>query len=161
MTILGIAGWSGSGKTTLIEKLIPALRARGLRVSTLKRTHHDVDLDKPGKDSFRHREAGAEEVMVVSGTRFALLRETPGGADLASLAARMAPVDLILAEGFKMDDFPKLEVHRQALGKPRLPPETPGIVALVTDADIDPRLPCFGLDDIDAIAEWVARRAFG
>jgi molybdopterin-guanine dinucleotide biosynthesis protein B len=159
VTILGIAGWSGSGKTTLIERLIPALRARFLRVSTLKRTHHDVDLDKPGKDSFRHRQAGAEEVMVVSGTRFALLRETPDGASLGALAARMAPVDLILAEGFKMDDFPKLEVHRPSLGKPRLFPATPGIIALATDGARDPRLPCFDLNDPDAIADWAARCA--
>ena len=154
MNILGIAGWSGSGKTTLIEKLLPALRARGLRISTLKRTHHDVDLDKPGKDSFRHRLAGAEEVMVVSGTRFALLRETPDGATLRELVARMAPVDLILAEGFKMDDFPKLEIHRPALGKPRLWPETPGIVALATDGPAACGLPSFDLNDIPAIAAW-------
>ena len=160
MKILGIAGWSGSGKTTLIEKLLPALRTRGLRVSTLKRTHHDVDLDKPGKDSFRHRQAGAEEVMVVSGTRFALLRETPDGATLQELAARMAPVDLILAEGFKMDDFPKLEIHRPSLGKPRLFPDTPGIIALATDGPRDDRLPCFDLNDVDSISNWAAGQSF-
>jgi molybdopterin-guanine dinucleotide biosynthesis protein B len=113
-------------------------------------------MDQPGKDSFRHRQAGAEEVMVVSTRRFALLRETPGGAaDLADLAARMAPVDLILAEGFKMDALPKIEVFRAALAKPRLHPETPNIVALATDAPAPGPLPCFALDDAEAIAAWI------
>jgi molybdopterin-guanine dinucleotide biosynthesis protein B len=156
LKLLGIAGWSGSGKTTLIEALIPLLQGRGLRVSTIKRTHHDVDLDRPGKDSYRHRLAGAEEVMVVSGTRFALLRETPDGADLADLVSRMAPVDVVLAEGFKMEDFPKLEVHRPSLGKPRLWPATRGIMALATDGPAEVGLPCFDLNDTAAIAEWVA-----
>jgi molybdopterin-guanine dinucleotide biosynthesis protein B len=139
----------------LIESLLPALRARGLRVSTLKRTHHDVDMDKPGKDSFRHRAAGAEEVMVVSGTRWALLRETPEGTDPAALLARMAPVDLVLAEGFKFDDFPKIEVCRPALGKPRLWPETPGIVAVASDAPLEDDLPILDLNDAAGIAAWI------
>jgi molybdopterin-guanine dinucleotide biosynthesis protein B len=139
----------------LIESLLPALRARGLRVSTLKRTHHYVDMDKPGKDSFRHRAAGAEEVMVVSGTRWALLRETPEGTDPAALLARMAPVDLVLAEGFKFDDFPKLEVFRPALGKPRLWPETPGIVAVASDAPLQGDLPILDLNDAAGIAAWI------
>ncbi len=132
---------------------MPALRARGLRVSTLKRTHHDVDMDKPGKDSFRHRAAGAEEVMVVSGTRWALLCETPEGADLAALVARMAPVDLVLAEGFKFDDIPKLEVFRPSLGKPRL--EVPGIVAIASDEPVAGPMPCFDLNDAPSIADWI------
>ena len=151
--MLGIAGWSGSGKTTLIENLLPALRSLGLRVSTLKRTHHDVDMDKPGKDSFRHRLAGAEEVMVVSGTRWALLRETPEGADLAALMARMAPVDLVLAEGFKLDDFPKIEVYRASIGKPRL--DVPGIIAVASDTHIPGPFPSFDLNDASAIAAWI------
>ena len=136
--------------------MLPALAARGLRVSTIKRTHHDVDMDKPGKDSFRHRQAGAEEVMVVSGTRWALLRETPGGSELPALLARMAPVDLVLAEGFKLDDFPKLEVYRPALGKPRLWPDVPGIVAVASDGPLADKLPHFDLNDAGAIAVWIA-----
>jgi molybdopterin-guanine dinucleotide biosynthesis protein MobB len=102
-----VVGWSGSGKTTLVTALLPALRRRGLRVSTIKHAHHGLDLDRPGKDSFAHREAGAEEVLVVGGQRWALLRETPEGPPgLPALAARMAPVDLILVEGFKGYDFP-------------------------------------------------------
>jgi molybdopterin-guanine dinucleotide biosynthesis protein MobB len=131
------------------------LRARGLRVSTLKRTHHDVDMDKPGKDSFRHRAAGAEEVMVVSGTRWALLRETPEGADLATLVARMAPVDLVLAEGFKFDAFPKIEVFRPALGKPLLWPDTPGIMAVATDAKLDGDVPVLDLNAAAEVAAWI------
>jgi molybdopterin-guanine dinucleotide biosynthesis protein B len=153
--VLGIAGWSGSGKTILIEHLVPALRARGLRVSTLKRTHHDVDLDKPGKDSFRHRLAGAEEVMVVSGARWALLRETPAPPGLDALLARMAPVDLVLAEGFKLDDFPKIEVFRPSLGKTRLWPETPGILAVASDTRLTSAIPCLDLNDPAAIADWI------
>jgi molybdopterin-guanine dinucleotide biosynthesis protein B len=141
--------------------LLPALAAHGLRVSTIKRTHHDVDMDQPGKDSFRHRQAGAQEVMVVSGTRWALLRETPQGADLHHLAARLAPCDLILAEGFKLEDFPKIEVHRPALGKPRLWPDTPGIVALATDGPAGEGLPCLDLNDAPAIAARIVREGWG
>jgi molybdopterin-guanine dinucleotide biosynthesis protein B len=155
LNVLGVAGWSGSGKTTLIEGLLPALAAHGMRVSTLKRTHHDVDLDKPGKDSFRHRQAGAFEVMVASDTRFALLRETPGGLDLAALLGRLAPVDLVLVEGFKMDALPKLEVFRPSLGKPRLWPGTPGIIAVAADGAVTGDLPCLDLNDATAVAGWL------
>jgi molybdopterin-guanine dinucleotide biosynthesis protein B len=157
LNVLGIAGWSGSGKTTLIEGLIPALAARGLRVSTVKRTHHDVDLDQPGKDSFRHRQAGACEVMVVSDRRFALLRETPGGMDLPALLARLAPADLVLVEGFKMDTLPKLEVFRAALGKPRLWPGTPGIIAVAADGEVAGDLPVLDLNDPAGVAGWLMR----
>ena len=142
MRLLGIVGWSGAGKTTLIEKLLPALAARGLTVSTLKHTHHSVDLDQPGKDSHRHRQAGAVEVMLVSTARFALLRETPQPLDLDALVARMAPVDLILVEGFKLEEMPKIEVYRAALGKPRLWPDMAGIVAMATDGIFDGRAVC-------------------
>ncbi len=152
---MGIAGWSGSGKTTLIERLLPALAAQGVRVSTLKRTHHDVDLDQPGKDSYRHRQAGAHEVMVVSDSRFALLRETPGGLDLPALLGRLAPVDLVLVEGFKMDALPKLEVFRASLGKPRLWPGTPGIIAVAADGAVAGDLPWLDLNDAAGVAAWV------
>ncbi len=154
---MGIAGWSGSGKTTLIEGLIPALAALGLRVSTLKRTHHDVDLDQPGKDSFRHRQAGALEVMIASDRRFALLRETPGGLDLPGLLARLAPADLVLVEGFKLAALPKLEVFRASLGKPRLWPDMPGIVAVAADGPVAGALPRLDLNDAAGVAAWVAR----
>ena len=114
MRIIGLAGWSGSGKTTLITKLIPRLLARGLRVSTLKHAHHGFDLDKPGKDSFMHRAAGAPEVIISSARRWAILhelREAEPEWDLADLVAKMSPVDLVLVEGFKRDAFPKLEIH--------------------------------------------------
>lgn len=160
MKLLGFAGWSGSGKTTLIEKLLPALAARGLAVSTIKYTHHSVDLDQPGKDTHRHREAGAVEVMLASSARFALLRETPQPLGLDALARRMAPVDLILVEGFKMEALPKIEVFRAALGKPRLWPDIPDIVAVATDAVAD-GLPCLDMNDPDAIAERILSEGWG
>ena len=113
MKVLGIVGWSGSGKTTLLTALLPLLRARGLTVSTVKHTHHGFDMDRPGKDTYRHREAGAHEVLVAAGTRWALLHEVIGPEpSLPELLARMQPVDLVLVEGFKTHPFPKLEVHR-------------------------------------------------
>ncbi len=153
-----MVGWSGSGKTTLVARLIPLLRAAGLSVSTIKHAHHGLDLDRPGKDSFVHREAGAHEVLVVGGQRWALLRETPDGSpDLAVLAARLAPVDLVLVEGFKGYGFAKLEVHRPALGKPAIWPDVTGIVAVATDAGALPGCPhpLLELNDAPAIAGWI------
>ncbi|MCC9003934.1 MAG: molybdopterin-guanine dinucleotide biosynthesis protein B, partial [Candidatus Competibacter sp.] len=115
MQVLGISGWSGCGKTTLMVALIPRLRARGLTVSTLKHAHHDVDLDTPGKDTWRHREAGAHEVILATGRRWALLHELRGELEEplpAELLARLQPVDLVLVEGWKTDAFPKLEIWR-------------------------------------------------
>jgi len=138
MKILGIVGWSGSGKTTLLTSILPLLRDAGLRVSTIKHTHHDFDMDRPGKDSFRHREAGAYEVLVASGTRWALLHEIKGPEpDLPTLLAKLEPVDLVLVEGYKSHPFPKLEVHRPSLGKPPLWPDVPEIVAVATDQGLD------------------------
>ncbi len=137
MKVLGIVGWSGSGKTTLLTAMIPVLRARGLRVSTIKHAHHALELDRPGKDSYRHRQAGAEEVILASAARFALFsehREAPAP-DLAALLARLAPVDLVLVEGFKSYRFPKLEVYRPALGKPALWPEQE-VLAVACDAQL-------------------------
>jgi molybdopterin-guanine dinucleotide biosynthesis protein B len=152
--LLGIAGWSGAGKTTLIEKLLPALAARGLRVSTVKHTHHSVDLDQPGKDTHRHRTAGAVEVMLASSARFALMRETPQPLGLDELVARMAPVDLILVEGFKLDALPKIEVYRRAVGKKLLWPGVPDIFAVATDTPIA-GAPCVDINDADALAEII------
>ncbi len=162
MRIIGLAGWSGSGKTTLISKLIPRLIARGLRVSTLKHAHHGFDLDKPGKDSFVHRTAGATEVIISSAKRWAILhelREEPEW-DLGALVAKMSPVDLVLVEGFKRDAFPKLEIHRIANGKPLLYPQDPHIVAVASDSALPSTpLPVLDLNDIEPIADLLLKRA--
>src|ERR1700755_308714 len=127
MRIIGLAGWSGSGKTTLITKLIPHLIGRGVTVSTLKHAHHGFDLDKPGKDSFMHRAAGATEVIISSAKRWAILHELREEAewDLRSLVAKMPPVGRGLGEGFKRDAIPKPEIHRAENGKPLIHPEDP------------------------------------
>ena len=135
MKALGVVGWSGSGKTTLLTAMLPLLRARGLTVSTVKHTHHGFDMDRSGKDTFRHREAGAHEVLVASGARWALLHELAGPEpSLLELLQRMDPVDLVLVEGYKAHPFPKVEVHRPALGKPPIWPERTDVVAVATDA---------------------------
>lgn len=162
MRLIGLAGWSGAGKTTLIRALIPVLRARGLSVSTVKQAHHGFEVDRPGKDSFLHREAGAEEVLVASPLRWALMRELRGApsATLAELLARLSPVDLVLVEGFKRETHPKIEVWRQATGKPFLYPDDPHVVALATDAPLPAApVPVLPLDDIPAIATHAATHA--
>lgn len=162
MRIIGLAGWSGSGKTTLISKLIPCLRARGLRVSTLKHAHHGFDLDKPGKDSFVHRESGATEVIISSARRWAILHELRDEEEwnMADLVAKMSPVDLVLVEGFKRDAFPKLEIHRAENGKPLLYPDDPHIVAVACDTQLaDVKIPVADLNDIDAIADLLLKHA--
>jgi molybdopterin-guanine dinucleotide biosynthesis protein B len=157
MRIIGLAGWSGSGKTTLMTKLVPCLTARGLRVSTLKHAHHSFDLDQPGKDSFLHRAAGATEVLISSGKRWALMHELRGEPEwnLPHLIAKLSPVDLIIVEGFKRDrTIPKVEVHRIENGKPLLYPEDPSIVAIACDSTIpEPPIPRIDLNDIEAIAD--------
>ena len=155
--VLGIAGWSGAGKTTLIEAVLPLLREAGLVVSTVKHAHRGAELDRPGKDSWRHRQAGAREVLVTSPGRWALMHEEPGPEPaLADLLARMSPVDLVLVEGFRRSALPKLEVHRPALGQPPLWPAWPDVAAVASDAalpDCD-RVP-LPLDDRCAIASWI------
>lgn len=159
MKILGLAGWSGSGKTTLVARLLPMLTARGLRVSTMKHAHHSFDVDKPGKDSYVHREAGATEVLVTSGQRWALLHENRGMPEpsMAELIRYMTPVDLLLVEGFKAHPHDKLEIYRPANGKPLLARDDPYIVAVATDeaASVDVSVPVLDLNDVDAIAEFV------
>jgi molybdopterin-guanine dinucleotide biosynthesis adapter protein len=138
MNVLGFVGWSGSGKTTLLVAVLPLLRAAGLSVSTVKHAHHGFDMDLPGKDSYRHREAGAHEVLVASGDRWALLHEIVGEEPLLpALLRRMDAVDLVLVEGFKSHPYPKLEVYRPALGKPPLWPDDREIVAVATDVETD------------------------
>jgi molybdopterin-guanine dinucleotide biosynthesis protein B len=154
--VLGIVGWSGSGKTTLLTKLIPLLRARGLTVSTVKHTHHGFDMDRPGKDTYRHREAGAHEVLVAAGTRWALLHEVVGPEPpLANLLTRMQPVDLVLVEGYKTHPFPKLEVHRPALGKPPIWPSQPDIAAVACDAELSTDRTLLPLNDPGVVADWI------
>ncbi|MBF0560783.1 MAG: molybdopterin-guanine dinucleotide biosynthesis protein B [Alphaproteobacteria bacterium] len=158
MMVLGLMGWSGSGKTTLICKLVPDLVGRGLEVSTVKHTHHDVDVDKPGKDSFLHRHAGAREVMLAAPSRWSLVREfreeTPS--DLKTLIARMAPVDLILVEGFRQDPYPKIEVFRPAMGRPRLGDGASHVVAVASDGPVpDLAVPLLDLNDVQAIADFI------
>ena len=157
MKVLGIVGWSGSGKTTLLEGVLPLLRARGLSVSTIKHAHHGFDMDRPGKDTHRHREAGAREVLVASGSRWALLHEVTGDEPtLPELLRKLEPVDLVLVEGFKSHPFPKLEVHRPSLGKPPIWPDAPDVAAVACDATLDPDgrrwLP---LNDPAAVVAWM------
>lgn len=161
MRIIGFAGWSGAGKTTLIVKLIPALIARGFSVSTLKHAHHNFDVDKPGKDSYEHRMAGAREVLVASDLRFALMHELRGAPEpsLATLLGKLAPVDLVLVEGFKRDSHMKLEVYRAANGKPLLFPDDPRVVGIASDVAVETRLPVAHLDDIEDVAELMLRSA--
>src|SRR5579864_6461941 len=149
MRILGLAGWSGSGKTTLLAAVIPELTARGLTVSTIKHAHHEFDIDRPGKDSWRHRQAGAGEVMIASSRRWAIMHELRGAAEptLDELAARMSPADLLLVEGWKRHRHPKLEVHRPSLGKPLLYPDDPQIVAIAADEPLAPPIPLLPLGD--------------
>jgi molybdopterin-guanine dinucleotide biosynthesis protein B len=155
--VFGFAGWSGSGKTTLIEKLIPEFVGCGLRVSLIKHAHHDFDVDQPGKDSHRHRQAGASEVLVTSAKRWALMHELRGADEppLADHLARLAPCDLVLVEGFKREAIPKLEIHRPSLGKPLLYPDDAQVVAIASDTPLETHLPRFDLNDIPAIAAFI------
>jgi molybdopterin-guanine dinucleotide biosynthesis adapter protein len=157
MRIFGLAGWSGSGKTTLLAALIPELVARGLTVSTIKHAHHEFDIDRPGKDSWRHREAGAHEVMVASSRRWALMHELRGAPEppLEQLVAQMSPVDLLLVEGWKRHPHPKLEVHRPSLGKPLLYPQDPHIVAIASDEPIAAPIPLLPIGDAGAVADFI------
>jgi molybdopterin-guanine dinucleotide biosynthesis protein B len=161
MKLFGLAGWSGAGKTTLIEALLPVFAARGLRVSTLKHAHHAFDPDLPGKDSYRHRAAGATEVMVVSANRWAQIHELRGAPEpsLEELVTRMSPVDLLLVDGFKRHRHPKLEIYRAALGKPPLWPDDPYIVGVAGDPSPGLALPRLPLDDPEAIAGFIIDHA--
>jgi len=157
MRIFGLAGWSGSGKTTLLAAIIPELAVRGLSVSTIKHAHHDFDIDRPGKDSWRHRQAGASEVMVASARRWALMHELRGAAEpsLDELVARLSPVDVVIVEGYKRHPHPKLEVHRPSLGKPLLYPDDPHIVAIASDEPFAAPLPLLSLADPAAVAGFM------
>lgn len=159
MKVFGFSAYSGSGKTTLIEHLVPLLVARGLTVSVIKHAHHAFDVDRPGKDSYRHRQAGASEVLVSSGARWALMHELRNEAEpeLPALLERLTPCDLVLVEGFKKQAIPKIEIHRLAADTPLLFPADPHIVALATDARIPTGLPMFGLEDHAGITGFMLK----
>ena len=158
MRVIGLAGWSGAGKTTLVVRLVPELVRRGLTVSTMKHAHHGFDVDQPGKDSHRHREAGATEVLVASERRWALMHENRGAQEpsAAELMRQMTPVDLLIVEGFKREGHDKIEIHRRETGKPLLYPDDPHIVAVLSDEPLpDCPLPVISIDDIGAVADFI------
>lgn len=162
MRVVGLAGWSGSGKTTLLVRVIPVLVGRGLRVSTIKHAHHRFDIDHPGKDSHRHRSAGASEVLICSGERWALMHELRGAAPpaLDELLGKLSAADLVIVEGYKRDRHPKLEIHRPSVGKPLLYPEDADIFAVACDVPLAPlHLPVVDLADAEAIADILLRHA--
>ncbi len=157
MIVFGVAGWSGSGKTTLIEKLIPEFAVRSLRVSVIKHAHHGFDLDRPGKDSWRHREAGAARVLMLSGERWVLMNELRGEPEpgLDEQLRLLEPSDVVLVEGFKAAPVPKIEVWREANGKAPLWPENPNVVAVATADAIDCPHPVLPLDDAATIVNFI------
>ena len=161
--IFGIAGWKNSGKTGLAVRLVSELVARGYRVSTIKHAHHDFDIDKVGADSYRHRQAGAHEVTIVSGTRFAIMHELRGAPEpsFEEILARIAPCDLVLIEGYKREPIPKIEARRlESANRMPLAPQDPFICAIAADHPVDGSdLPVFDLDDTQAIADFVERIA--
>ena len=163
--VLGFAGWSGSGKTTLLVDLIPALRKRNITLSTVKHAHHNFDVDQPGKDSYRHRESGATEVLISSGKRWALMHELreEKEPELKDLLPKMSAVDLVLVEGFKRNSHPKIEIYRPSVDKPLLYREDPAIIAIATESPdcealADCPLPLIDLDDADAIVDFIVER---
>jgi molybdopterin-guanine dinucleotide biosynthesis protein B len=166
MNAIGFAGFSGSGKTTLVERLIPALKLRGLRVSVVKHAHHKFDIDHAGKDTFRHREAGAFEVVVASDRRLALIREfeQPATLTVHQLIGELYDgVDWVLVEGFKQSDLQKIEVWRASSGKPALYPEDAFVVAIATDSPqqlpMETLRPVLDLNDPDAVAQWLVQNS--
>jgi molybdopterin-guanine dinucleotide biosynthesis adapter protein len=158
MKIFGLVGWSGSGKTTLLVSLLPELVGRGITVSTVKHTHHNVDVDKPGKDSYRHRNAGATEVVLLSSSGWTIMHPLRGAPEPTTeeLMTRLTPVDLLLVEGFKKHPHDKLEVHRPALGKPLLCRDDRTIVAVASDGPAETRgIPILNLNDVTAVADFI------
>lgn len=159
--VFGFAGFSGVGKTTLIEQLLPILIGKGVRVSVIKHAHHDFDIDRPGKDSYRHREAGAYEVLITANKRWVLMHELRDEAEptLEEQLTRLSPCDLVIVEGFKRADIPKIEIWREANGKPMLYPQDPNIVAVACDAAIECRgLPVLPLNAPPTIAQFILER---
>jgi molybdopterin-guanine dinucleotide biosynthesis adapter protein len=157
--IFGIAGWKNSGKTGLMVRLVSEMTRRGYVVSTVKHAHHDFDIDKVGADSYRHREAGAHEVTIVSSTRFAIMHELRGAPEpsFEEVLSRLAPCDLVLIEGYKREPVPKIEARRlESTNREPLAPTDPHIIAIAADHPVtDTDLPVFDLDDTGAIADFV------
>lgn len=158
MRVFGVIGWKNSGKTSLMERLVAEITGRGFSVSTVKHVHHSVDLDQPGKDSFRHRAAGAREVVLASADRFALMVEHRGPEpELPAVLARLAPVDLVLVEGYKRDAHPKVEVWRAETGQDLIQPTDALVRAVASDAVLTLPVPVLDLNDTAAIAEFILR----
>jgi molybdopterin-guanine dinucleotide biosynthesis protein B len=159
--IIGLAGWSGSGKTTLLVELVTLITGMGYTVSTVKHAHHAFDVDQPGKDSHRHRTAGANEVLIASANRWALMHELAGAPepDLDQLLGHMSPVDLILVEGYKHHAHNKIEVYRPALGQPLMAPTDPSVIAIACDAPVSEAeelgIAILDLNDPAAVAQFI------
>ena len=159
MKIYGVTGWKNAGKTGLMERLVAEITSRGLSVSTIKHAHHSFDVDHPGKDSHRHRVAGAHEVLLASKNRIALMQELRDQEEpeLAHLLTRLSPVDLVLIEGYKRDRHPKIEAYRAVTGQPLIAPGDDTIRAVASDVPLTLDRPVFGLDDTIALADFVLR----
>lgn len=159
MKIYGVTGWKNAGKTGLMERLVAEITSRGLSVSTIKHAHHSFDVDHPGKDSHRHRVAGAHEVLLASKNRIALMQELRDQEEpeLAHLLTRLSPVDLVLIEGYKRDRHPKIEAHRAVTGQSLIAPGDDTIRAVASDVPLTLDRPVFGLDDTIALADFVLR----
>ena len=159
MRIYGVTGWKNSGKTSLMERLVVDITARGLSVSTVKHARHSFDVDHPGKDSHRHRVAGAREVLLASRKRIALMHELRDEAEptLEVLLQRLGPVDLVLVEGYKRDAHPKVEAHRAVTGNPLIATDDPTVRAVASDTLLELDRPVFDLDDTGAIADFILR----
>lgn len=158
MRVYGVIGWKNSGKTSLMERLVSEITGRGFSVSTVKHVHHTVDLDQPGKDTFRHRQAGAREVVLASADRLAIMVEHRGSEpELPTVLSRLAPVDLVLVEGYKRDAHPKVEVWRAETGHPLIQPGDPLVRAVATDAELSLPVPVLDLNDTRAVADFILR----
>lgn len=157
MRLFGVIGWKNAGKTGLMERLVTEITQRGISVSTIKHAHHTFDVDHPGKDSYRHRVAGASEVLLASGTRVALMQELRDAPEpsLSELIARLNPVDLILIEGYKRDAHPKIEAHRAVTGNPLIAPGDSSVLAVASDISLNLDRPVFDLNDTVAIADFI------
>ena len=157
MKVFGVVGWKNNGKTGLMERLVAEISARGFTVSTVKHAHHAFDPDQEGKDSWRHRKAGAREVLIASDTRWALMHEGPAP-ELEELLGKLGDVDLVLVEGFKRERHPRIEAHRAETGAGLLALEDEGIVAVASDVPVEVAVPVFDLDDTAGIADFVLAR---